>query len=129
MIDKVARLYEGMRIGNAEMRGFSMETPQGPIKLSAIRFNLENGKIGEFAFEGLDARSPNGPVKVGRFALKSLDIANLLRMSAQFSDPAQKPSPDQAARHAGRCSKASSSRVWSRPTRTPASRSTSTPST
>ena len=78
------------------MRGLSMETPQGPIKLSAIRFNLENGKVGEFAFEGLDARSPNGPVKVGRFALKSLDIANLLRMSAQFSNPAQKPSPDQA---------------------------------
>ena len=96
MIEKAAGLYEGMRIGNAEMRGLSMETPQGPLKLSAIRFNLENGKVGEFAFEGLDARSPNGPVKVGRFALKSLDIANLLRMSAQFSDAAQRPSPDQA---------------------------------
>ncbi len=96
MLDKAAGVYEGVRIGNAEMRGLSMETPQGPIKLAAMRFNLENGKIGEFAFEGLDARSPKGPVKVGRFALKSLDIANLLRMSALFSDPAQKPSPDQA---------------------------------
>jgi hypothetical protein len=95
LIDKVARLYDGMRVANAEMRGFSMETPQGPIKLSAIRFNLENGKVGEFSFEGLDARSPNAPVRVGRFALKSLDIANLLRMSAQFSNPAQKPSLDQ----------------------------------
>jgi hypothetical protein len=94
--DKAARLYEGMRVGNIEMRGFSMETPQGPVKLAAIRFNLENGKVGEFAFEGLDARAPNGPVKVGRFALKSLDIANLLRMSAQFSSPGQTPSPDQA---------------------------------
>lgn len=93
--DKAARLYEGMRVGNIEMRGFSMETPQGPVKLSAIRFNLENGKVGEFAFEGLDARAPNGPVKLGRFALKSLDIANLLRMSAQFSSPGQTPSPDQ----------------------------------
>jgi len=81
MIDKVAKVYEGMRVGNAEMRGMSMQTPQGPIKLSAMRFNLENGKIGEFAIEGLDTRSPKGPVKVGRFALKSLDIANLLRMS------------------------------------------------
>ncbi len=93
--DKAARLYEGMRVGNIEMRGFSMETPQGPVKLAAIRFNLENGKVGEFAFEGLDARAPSGPVKVGRFALKSLDIANLLRMSAQFSSPGQTPSPDQ----------------------------------
>jgi hypothetical protein len=96
MTEKVASLYEGMRMGNAEMRGLSMETPQGPFKLSAIRLNLENGKIGEFAFEGLDVRSPQGPFKIGRFALKSLDIANLLRMSALFSNPAQRPSPDQA---------------------------------
>jgi hypothetical protein len=96
MIEQVARLYEGIRIGNAEMHGLSVETPQGPLKLSATQFNLENGKIEEFALEGLDTRSPKGPVKVGRFALKSLDIANLLRMSAQFSNPAQRPSPDQA---------------------------------
>ncbi len=95
MMDKVATLYECMRIGTAEMRGLSAETPQGPLKLSAMRFNLENGKIGEFALEGLDTRSPQGPVKIGRFALRSLDIANFLRLSAQFSNPAQPPSPDQ----------------------------------
>jgi hypothetical protein len=96
MIEKLVGLYEGIRIGNAEMRDLSMETPQGPFNLAAMRFNLENGKIGEFAFEGLDTGSPKGPIKVGRFALKGLDIANLLRMSALFSNPAQKPSPDQA---------------------------------
>ena len=95
MIEKLAGLYEGIRIGNAEMRGLSMETPQGPFKLAAMRLNLENGKIGEFAFEGLDTGSPKGPIKVGRFALKGLDIANLLRLTALFSNPAQKPSPDQ----------------------------------
>ena len=94
--EKVAGLYEGMHIGNAEMRGLSTETPQGPFNLATVRLNLENGKIGEFALEGLDAQSPKGPVKIGRFALKSIDIAKLLRMSAQFSDPAQKPSRDQA---------------------------------
>lgn len=92
IMERAAGLYEGMRIGSAEMRGLSMETPQGPMKMSAIRLNLDNGKVGEFAFEGLDARAPNGPVKVERFALKSLDIANLLRMSAQLSDPTQSPS-------------------------------------
>jgi hypothetical protein len=97
LIEKVASLYEGLGVGNAEMNGFAMDTPQGPIKFSAIRFNLKNGKIGEFAIEGLDTRSAQGPVKVGRFALKSIDIANLLRMTAQFSNPAQKPSPDQLA--------------------------------
>jgi hypothetical protein len=96
MIEEAANIYEGMRVKNAEMRALSIETPQGLAQLAATRFNLENGKIGEFSFEGFDARSPKGPIKVGRFALKSLDIANLLRMSAQFSNAAQKPSPDQA---------------------------------
>ena len=91
LIDKMAALYEGMRIGTAEMRGLSAETPQGPVKLQAIRFNLEDGKIGEFALEGLDTSAPKGPVKIGRFALKSLDIANFMRMSAQFANPAQRP--------------------------------------
>ena len=66
------------------------------MKLSAMRFNLDSGKVNEFAIEGLDGRTPQGPLKVGRFALKSLDIANLLRMSALFSNPAQPPPPDQA---------------------------------
>ena len=92
----MATLYEGMRIGTAEMRGLSAETPQGPFKLAAIRFNLEDGKIGEFAFEGLDTHTPKGPLKLGRFALKSLDIANFMRMAAQFANPAQPPSPDRS---------------------------------
>lgn len=96
LMEKVAKLYEGVKIGNAEMRGLSVETPQGPLKLAAMRFDMENGKIGELAFEGLDTRAPKGPVKVGRFALKSLDISNLMRIGAQFANPAQRPAPDQA---------------------------------
>ena len=34
MIEKVATLYEGIRIGTAEMRGLSVETPEGPFKLA-----------------------------------------------------------------------------------------------
>ena len=34
LIDKMAAIYEGMRIGTAEMRGLSAETPQGPFKLA-----------------------------------------------------------------------------------------------
>jgi hypothetical protein len=77
------------------MRGLSITTPQGPFKLASMRMNLEDGKIGEFALEGLDARSPKGPLAIGRFALKSFDLAGLLRVSAQFSNPAQRPAPDQ----------------------------------
>jgi len=96
LIEKVAKVYEGIRIASAEMRGFSVATPEGPVKLAAMRFNLDGGKVNEFAIEGVDGRTPQGPVKVGRFALKSLDIAGLLRMSALYSNPAQPPAPDQA---------------------------------
>jgi len=96
LLNKLAGIYEGVHIGHAEVRGIAVDTPEGPFKLAVIRFNLENGKIGEFALEGLDAKSPKGPVKVGRFALKSFDVANLLRMSARFSTPGQPPTPDQA---------------------------------
>ncbi len=97
LIERAATIYEGMRVGTAEMRGLSAETPQGPFKLQAIRFNLEDGKIGEFAFEGLDTNTPKGPLKLRRFALKSLDIANFMRASAQFANPAQPPSPELIA--------------------------------
>jgi hypothetical protein len=98
LLEKAAGLYEGIFVGSAEVRGLSMETPEGPFSLAAIRLgSLENGKLAEFALEGLDARSPQGPVKIGRFALKSLDIANLVRMSAQFAVSRRDPGPDQLA--------------------------------
>ena len=59
-----------------------------------MRFNFEHGKIGELAVEGLDGNAPNGPFKVGRFALKALDVASLMRLAAQCAG--QKPSPEQA---------------------------------
>jgi hypothetical protein len=97
LMEKAAAIYEAVRIGTAEMRGLSAETPQGPLKLQAIRFNLEDGKVGEFAVEGLDTRTPKGSVKLGRFALKSLDIANFIRVTAQFANPGQPPSPELIA--------------------------------
>jgi len=97
LMEKMATIYEAVRIGTAEMRYLSAEAPQGPLKLQTIRFNLEDGKIGEFAFEGLDTRTLKGPVKLERFALKSLDIANFIRVSAQFANPAQPPSPELIA--------------------------------
>jgi hypothetical protein len=96
LMEKAANVYEGIRVGNAELRGISMDTPQGQMKLSTVWFSLEKGKIGEFAVEGLDAPSPKGPVKLGRFALKSVDLANLMRWSALYANPAQKPSPEYA---------------------------------
>jgi hypothetical protein len=98
LLGKIAGIYEGIRIGGAEIRGFSMDTPQGAFKLAAVKLaNLENGKIAEFAVEGLEAKAPQGPVKIGRFALKALDVANLMRASVQFAASSQNPAPEQLA--------------------------------
>jgi hypothetical protein len=97
LMDKAAALYQGFSIGNAELRGFTMDLPQGPFRLGAIKLGkLENGKLQEFALEGLEARSPQGPVTLGRFALRTLDIAGLLRTAAQLG-ATPKPSPEQLA--------------------------------
>lgn len=96
LLGRVARIYEGIRIGAAEMRGFSIETPQGPLRIGAFHLtNLENGKIAELALEGLDTKAPQGPVKIGKFALKGLDVANLMRTSSQFAAPGRQPSTEQ----------------------------------
>jgi hypothetical protein len=98
MIEKMAVIYEGFYIGGAEVRGLSVDTPQGPFRLGVVRLTkLDGGKLGEFALEGMEGNTPQGPVKVGRFALKSLDIANLMRMAAQFSGVRGGPTPDQLA--------------------------------
>jgi hypothetical protein len=98
LLGKIAGIYEGIRIGSAEARGFSMDTPQGTVSIGALRLaKLENGKIAEIALEGVAAKAPQGPVKIGRFALKSLDMANLMRASAQFAAPGREPSTEQLA--------------------------------
>jgi hypothetical protein len=96
LLDKVAGLYQAIQLTNGEMRGLSIETPQGPIKLASLRFGLADGKV-DFSVEGLDGRTPQGPVRLGRFALKSFDLANLMRLGAQFADRTDRPTASRAA--------------------------------
>ena len=90
MMEKVAGFYEGLRVGKIEIGTMSMTTPQGTPRLRAIRY-----QAGELALEGLDAPTPQGQVKMERFALKSFNIANLMRWAASLTNPGQPPSPDQ----------------------------------
>lgn len=96
LMESAAAFYQGLRIGNMEARDLSIEMPEGSSKLSAMRFNLEDGKIREFTFEGFDTSTPKGPFKLGRFALKSFDIAGLVRFGSLYANPARPPAPDQA---------------------------------
>ncbi|WFU44767.1 hypothetical protein QA640_21300 [Bradyrhizobium sp. CB82] len=90
MMEKVAAMYEGLRLGKAEIRNISIGTPQGTARLNAIRYTQ-----GEFAFEGLDAPAPQGQFKMERFALKSFSMASLVRWAANVANPGRPPSPDQ----------------------------------
>lgn len=96
MLERAASIYAGLHVAKAEIRGVSMEMPEGGLKLAAMRFGLDNGKTTEFSLEGFDGRTPQGPVRLDRFALKNLDIAGLMRMAALFSNPAQMPPSEQA---------------------------------
>ena len=93
LAEKMATFYEGIRVGNAELRGHTMRTPQGPFKLAAIRANLENGR-GQLALEGLDVETPKGPFRFDRFTVNSFDIPQLMRFAAR-ANAGPNPTPDE----------------------------------
>ena len=80
VLESVAEIYERIRVGKVDLGKLSVGTPQGEIKLSAVRYDQS-----ELALEGFDATLPKGPVKVERFALKSFSPAKLIRSSVQFT--------------------------------------------
>lgn len=90
LLEKLAGVYEGLRIGKAEIGKMSVGTPQGTATVGAIRF-----RDGEFAVEGVDAPSPQGQFKMERFALKSFSTASLMRWAASLTTAGRAPSPDQ----------------------------------
>jgi hypothetical protein len=94
LIETAAKIYEGIKIDDAEIRGMSIDGPGGPVKLAAIRMNLDRGKFGEFAFEGLDGTSPEGPFKIGRFALKGFNFSGMMRQISQITASGKSPAID-----------------------------------
>ncbi|WP_398478759.1 hypothetical protein [Tardiphaga sp.] len=94
MIETVASTYEGIQLDNAEMRGLSFQAPDGPVKLASMRFNVDRGKISEFAVEGLDGKSKEGPFKIGRFAVKGFDFSGLMRQTSKMTVRGATPSND-----------------------------------
>lgn len=90
LMDKVADLYQGARVGKVTIADLSMDTPQGTAKLNAIRYSQ-----GELALEGLDTPTPQGQFKMERFALKSFSVPNLMRWAAGLTIPGRAPAPDQ----------------------------------
>ncbi|RXH06837.1 hypothetical protein EAS56_33855 [Bradyrhizobium guangzhouense] len=91
LMEKLANIYEGARVGKVTLTDLSMNTPQGTGKLNAVTYSE-----GDFALEGLDAPAPQGQFKMERFALKSFSVTNLIRWAADLTKNAGRPpSPDQ----------------------------------
>jgi hypothetical protein len=99
VLDTMAGVYDGIRMGSFEMRGMkiAMPAPQEPFRIGAIRMTgFENGRLAELSLEGLDTQTPlHEPVKIGRFALRGLGFSELMRSVARSAAPGQQPSPDQ----------------------------------
>ncbi len=76
-LEKLAGIYEGVRIGKAEVNKISIGTQQETGKVNAIRY-----REGELAIEGVDTPTPQGQFKMERFALKSFSMARLMRLGA-----------------------------------------------
>ncbi len=97
VIEEVASLYEGVRIGKFELRGLRVRmAPDINFNLGAFRFGgLENGRLAELAMEGLEGRSPkNEPIHLGLFAFRGLHISNLMRQTARLAEAGATPFPD-----------------------------------
>jgi hypothetical protein len=99
VLEQVAALYEGIRIGKFEMRGLRVRmSPEVNFNLGGLWLHgLENGRLAEFAMQGMEGKSPrNEPVRLGLFALRGLRISDLLRRTARLAGEQSKPSPDAA---------------------------------
>ena len=98
VLGTLAQLCEGLRVMQFELRGVKVDAPgQVDMKLVALRLSgLESGRIAELVVEELDGTSAQREtISVGRFAVKGLGLASLLRTSAQLSTLRPPPSPQQ----------------------------------
>jgi hypothetical protein len=99
LFDVIATFYEGTRLGKVDVRGISATTPNGVVKLAALRLEqFENGRLAQFGMESLDVQTPpQEPIRIGRFALRGLNLVELMRTSAAFANLGRPPVSDEWA--------------------------------
>lgn len=97
VLDKVAGLYEGLRLGKLEVHGFDFSAIGDTARMASLRLGgLENGRLGVLAIDGLESKPAiSDPFSFGRIAFKGLDVANLLRLMGELSVPGQQRAPGQ----------------------------------
>jgi hypothetical protein len=85
VLEQLAALLEGARLGKFEIRGFSLTHPDlGQVNVAAMRLEqLNRGSLGAFVLEGVDVQSPHlDALKIERLAIKGLGFASLMRAAA-----------------------------------------------
>jgi hypothetical protein len=100
LLDTLAGIYEGMRMGRAEARGITFVIPPGgEIKFAAMRMSgFENGRLADFTLEGLNAQIPQqGLLTLGRFSLIGLNFSNLMRLGGQLAVSGGRLGPEHSA--------------------------------
>jgi hypothetical protein len=99
VLDAVAGIYDGIRIGSFELRRITvaLPAPQEQVSIGAVRMaGFDNGRLAELSLEGLDTQTPlHEPVRIGRFALQGLGLSELMRSVARLATPGQQPSSNQ----------------------------------
>lgn len=127
MIEKAAGIYEGIRIGNAEMRGLSMETPQAHSRSRRCGSAWKTARSANLHSKAWIRVLRRGPSRSD--ALRSNPSTSPNSCECRRCSPTRRKRP-HLTRHCSccHCSKVSSSRASSRLIRTATSRSTSIPS-
>jgi hypothetical protein len=99
LLDKVAAIYESMRIGKVQVDGIAFDMLPNAFRIGSVALDgLDNGRLGAFTMESLDGKMPTKePIKVGRFALKGFDIAGMFRVLIGATGGGRPPSGDQLA--------------------------------
>jgi hypothetical protein len=98
LLRQAADAIADVRMGKIEVHDIDYTERTDRSKLTLLSVNkLEHGQASELACEGIDFTSQHDVGRLKRLSLKGLDIATLLRKSAQLSEMNQPPTPTQAS--------------------------------
>jgi hypothetical protein len=91
-----AQALEGTRFARLEMHGIRFSDAAKGFEIGSARLDrLADGRLAEVTLRDVSSVSPQGKVTCGRVTLKQIDVAGLLRKSAQLSGTNRPPTPEE----------------------------------
>jgi hypothetical protein len=94
----VAAILEHVRIAKADMQEFTANEGADAVAIAAVHWDdLRNGKLAGVTLEGMRTVRATQTLTVERMSLHGLDVAGMLRATAQFAPPGAQPDPRQVS--------------------------------